>query len=97
MSRTRPISDEPADAAGNYCDCGKPARAIRVLTDYDFEVAVGAAAQDAVWKTQHPLTHHLAEDDPRRTKYLREYQSSVGRQVLAAIARLTTIDLCRRP
>ncbi|MDQ2638178.1 MAG: hypothetical protein M3Y83_15020 [Actinomycetota bacterium] len=98
MSRTRPISDEPADSAGNFCVCGKPvaARDIRVLNAYDFEVAVGEAAQDAVWKTQHPLTHHLAEDDPRRTKYLREYQSSVGRQVLAAIARLTAIDSCRR-
>ena len=51
----------------------------------DLEIAVGEAAQDAVWATQHPLTHHMAEDDPRREKYLREYQQSVGRQVLAAI------------
>ncbi len=62
----------------------------------DFEVAVGAAAQDAVWGTQHPLTHHLAEDDPRRAQYLREYQSSVGRQVLAAISRLYAESSCRR-
>jgi hypothetical protein len=54
----------------------------------DFLIAVGEAAQDAVWKTQHPLTHHLAEDDPRRVQYLREYQMSVGRQVLAAIENL---------
>ncbi len=54
-------------------------------TDEDFEVAVGEAAQDAVWKTEHPLTHDLDEDDPRRVKYLREYQRSVGNKVLAAI------------
>jgi hypothetical protein len=64
------------------------------MSDYDFEVAVGEAAQDAVWKTQHPLTHQLAEDDPRREKYLREYQSSVGRQVLAAIANLRADSSC---
>ena len=64
------------------------------MSDYDFEVAVGEAAQDAVWKTQHPLTHQLAEDDPRREKYLREYQSSVGRQVLAAIANLRAGSSC---
>lgn len=58
------------------------------VTEGDFEAAVGAAAQDAVWKTQHPLTHHLAEDDPRRAEYLREYQMSVGRQVLKAIENL---------
>lgn len=58
------------------------------VTEGDFEAAVGAAAQDAVWKTQHPLTHHLAEDDPRRAEYLREYQMSVGRQVLKAIESL---------
>ena len=51
----------------------------------DFVVAVGEAAQDAVWKTPHPLTHRLTDDDPRREKYLREYQLSVGRQVLQAI------------
>jgi hypothetical protein len=62
----------------------------------EFEVAVGEAVQDAVWRIQHPLTHHLAEDDPRRTQYLREYQSSVGRQVLAAIARLQAGHPCRR-
>ena len=54
----------------------------------DYEVAVGEAAQDAVWTTQHPLTHHMEGDDPRREKYLREYQQSVGRQVLAAIENL---------
>jgi hypothetical protein len=51
----------------------------------DFEVAVGQEAQDAVWKTPHPNTHRLADDDPRRKPYLREYQLSFGRQVLAAI------------
>ncbi len=56
--------------------------------DENFEVAVGEAAQDAVWKTEHPLTHHLAEDDPRRVKFLREYQRSVGCKVLAAIEAL---------
>lgn len=55
------------------------------MDDEDFLVAVGEAAQDAVWKTQHPLTHHLAEDDPRRAQFLREYQMAVGRQVLTAI------------
>ncbi len=49
------------------------------MNENDFEVAVGEAAQAAVWKTQHPLTHHLADDDPRRVQYLREYQQSVGR------------------
>lgn len=58
------------------------------VTESDFEAAVGEAAQDAVWKTQHPLTHHLAEDDPRRAEYLREYHMSVGRQVLKAIENL---------
>jgi len=58
------------------------------MNENDFEMAVGAAAQDAVWKTQHPLTHQLAEDDPRRVQYLREYQLSVGRQVLAVIEKL---------
>jgi hypothetical protein len=61
---------------------------------HDFEVAVGEAAQDAVWKTEHPLTHQWAEDDPRREKYLLEYQSAVGRQVLAAIARLQAGTSC---
>lgn len=56
--------------------------------DEDFEVAVGEAAQDAVWGTEHPLTHHLEESDPRRAKYLREYQRSVGNRVLAAIEAL---------
>ena len=51
-------------------------------------MAVGEAAQDAVWETQHPLTHHLAEEDPRRVQYLAEYQMSVGRQVLRAIENL---------
>jgi len=57
----------------------------------DFVIAVGEAAQDAVWKTPHPFTHRLAEDDPRREKYLREYQLTVGRQLLEAIE-----DLHRR-
>ncbi|OBI53812.1 hypothetical protein [Mycobacterium sp. E796] len=64
------------------------------MEDDDFLVAVGEAAQDAVWKTQHPLTHHLAEDDPRRVQYLREYQMSVGRQVLAAIENLRRGGSC---
>jgi hypothetical protein len=57
----------------------------------DFEIAVGEAAQAAVFFTPHPLTQRLAYDDPRREKYLRdlrEYQLSVGRQVLAAIENL---------
>ena len=58
------------------------------MNEDDFLIAVGEAAQDAVWKTQHPLTHHLAEDDPHRAQYLREYQMSVGRQVLTAIENL---------
>ncbi|MGE2692160.1 hypothetical protein [Mycolicibacterium pulveris] len=66
------------------------------MDDEDFAVAVGAAAQHAVWNTEHPLTHHLADDDPRREKYLREYQSSVGRQVLDAISRLRNGNACRR-
>ncbi|BBY80680.1 hypothetical protein MPUL_18380 [Mycolicibacterium pulveris] len=66
------------------------------MDDDDFAVAVGAAAQHAVWSTEHPLTHHLAEDDPRREKYLREYHSSVGRQVLDAIAHLAAPSQCAR-
>jgi hypothetical protein len=62
------------------------------VNEEDFFAAVGEAAQDAVWKTQHPLTHHLAEDDPRRAQYLREYQMSVGRQVLTAIENLESSD-----
>jgi hypothetical protein len=58
------------------------------MNENHFEIAVGEAAQDAVWTTQHPLTHHLAEDDPLRVQYLREYQMAVGRQVLAAIENL---------
>lgn len=58
------------------------------MNESEFQVAVGEAAQDAVWRTQHPLTHHLADDDPRRAQSLREYQESVGRQVLAAIKAL---------
>jgi hypothetical protein len=69
----------------------------------DFEVAVGEAAQNAVWLTPHQLTwltphqltYHLAEDDPRREQYLRdlrEYQQSVGRQVLAAIENLRPVS-----
>jgi hypothetical protein len=57
----------------------------------DFEVAVGEAAQAAVWSTPHQLNYHLAQNDPRREQYLRdlrEYQLSVGRQVLAAIENL---------
>jgi hypothetical protein len=53
-----------------------------------FAIAVGEAAQDAVWLTPHPLTHRLADDDPRGEKYLREYQLSVGRRVLAAIEKV---------
>ena len=66
------------------------------MNENDFVIAVGEAAQDAVWKTQHPLTHQLADDDPRREQYLREYQSSVGRQVLDAIARLQAGASCGR-
>lgn len=62
----------------------------------EFEIAVGEAAQYAVFSTEHPLTHHLTEDDPRRAKYLRDYQSSVGRQVLDAIARLDSSNSCSR-
>jgi hypothetical protein len=65
------------------------------MDEDDFLIAVGEAAQDAVWKTQHPLTHHLAEDDPRRVQYLREYQMSVGRQVLTAIEDLRRGSSCR--
>jgi hypothetical protein len=57
----------------------------------DLEIAVGEAAQHAVWFTPHPLTQRLADDDPRREKYLRDlrdYQLSVGRQVLAVIENL---------
>ncbi|OBF52901.1 hypothetical protein A5787_06785 [Mycobacterium sp. 852002-50816_SCH5313054-b] len=64
------------------------------MDEDDFLVAVGEAAQDAVWKTQHPLTHHLAEDDPRRAQYLREYQMAVGRQVLTAIENLRRGGSC---
>ncbi len=66
----------------------RPATLDNAETKNDFETAVGEAAQDAVWATQHPLTHHMAEDDPRREKYLREYQQSVGHQLLAAIGNL---------
>ncbi len=59
-----------------------------MMNESEFQAAVGEAAQDAVWKTQHPLTLHLADDDPRRVQYLREYQQSVGAQVLAAIKTL---------
>ena len=59
-----------------------------IMNEIDLEIAVGEAAQDAVWTTQHPLTLHIAGDDPRREKYLREYQQSVGRQVLAAVKAL---------
>ncbi len=58
------------------------------MNEIEYEVAVGEAAQDAVWNTPHPLTHNLAEDDPRREIYLREYQQEIGRQVLAAIRAL---------
>jgi hypothetical protein len=57
----------------------------------DFAIAVGEAAQDAVLSTPHQLPQRLADDDPRREKYLRDlrdYQLSVGRQVLAAIENL---------
>jgi len=62
----------------------------------DFEIAVGEAAQDAVWKTQHPLTNHLAEDDPLRVKYLREYHQSVGRQMLVAMMSLAACRYTHR-
>lgn len=65
------------------------------MDEDDFLVAVGEAAQDAVWKTQHPLTHHMAEDDPRRVQYLREYQMAVGRQVLTAIENLRRGGSCQ--
>jgi hypothetical protein len=61
------------------------------MNNNDFEISVGEAAQDAVWSTPHPLTQRLADDDPRREKYLRDlrdYQLLVGRQVLAAIENL---------
>jgi hypothetical protein len=61
------------------------------MNDNDFAIAVGEAAQDAVWSTPHQLPQRLADDDPRREKYLRDlrdYQLSVGRQVLAAIENL---------
>jgi hypothetical protein len=57
----------------------------------DFEIAVGLAAVFAVWLTPHELDQRLSDDDPRREKYLRElreYQLSVGRQVLAVIEKL---------
>jgi hypothetical protein len=57
----------------------------------DFEIAVGEAAQHAVWSTPHQLAYHLAEDNPRREQHLRdlrEYHLSIGRQVLAAIENL---------
>jgi hypothetical protein len=61
------------------------------MSKYDFEIAVGEAAQEAVLFTPHPLPQHLAHDDPRREKYVRdlcEYRLLVGRQVLAAIENL---------
>ncbi|MGV0853152.1 hypothetical protein [Mycolicibacterium phlei] len=60
----------------------------------DFEVAVGEAAQDAVWSTPHPLTYRLADDDPLRAQYLSEYHQMVGRQVLAAVMRLAAGNAC---
>ncbi|WP_059017499.1 hypothetical protein [Mycobacterium sp. M26] len=68
------------------------------MNKIDFQVAVGEAAQDAVWKTPHPLTHRLADDDPAREQYLREYQSAVGRQVIAAIMQwLATTSCAKNP
>lgn len=67
------------------------------MSELDFLMAVGEAAQDAVWETQHPLTHHLAEDDPRRVQYLAEYRMSVGRQVLTAIENLRRSGSCNKP
>ena len=66
------------------------------MDDFEFQVAVGEAAQDAVWKTAHPLTHHLADDDPLRAEYLREYQSSIGRQVIASIMQLMAAKSCTK-
>ena len=59
----------------------------------DFAIAVGEAAQDAVWLTPHQLPQHFANDDPDpgREKYLRDqrdYHLTVGRQVLAVIDNL---------
>lgn len=65
---------------------GRPAGG--TTDEAEYEIAVGEAAQDAVWLTQHPLTHQFAADDPRRDEYLREYQQLVGRQVLAAVKAL---------
>jgi hypothetical protein len=36
------------------------------MNDNDFAIAVGEAAQDAVWSTPHQLPQRLADDDPRR-------------------------------
>ena len=66
------------------------------MNKIDFQVAVGEAAQDAVWNTPHPLTLQLADDDPLRAQYLREYQSSVGRQVIAAIMQLMATTSCAK-
>lgn len=66
------------------------------MNENDFMVAVGEAAQDAVWKTEHPLTHQLEEDSPLRAQYLREYQSTVGRQVVAAIMHLQGGYSCKQ-
>ena len=57
----------------------------------DFAIAVGEAAQGAVWSTPHQLRQDFAEGDPRREKYLRDqrdYHLTVGRQVLAVIDNL---------
>ena len=57
----------------------------------EFAIAVGEAAQDAVWSTPHQLPQHFANGDPRRGKYLRDqrdYHLTVGRQVLAVIENL---------
>ena len=67
------------------------------MDDHEYAIAVGEAAQDAVWNTPHPLTHHMAEDDPRRAKYLREYQESIGNRVLAAIKSLDRTCDCQTP
>jgi hypothetical protein len=68
---------------------GRPAYAY--MNKDDFEIAVGLTAVFAVWLTPHELDQRLSDDDPRREKYLRElreYQLSVGRQVLAVIEKL---------
>jgi len=53
----------------------------------DFEIAVGEAAQYAVWSTPHQLDYHLTENDPRREQYLRTCVSTVCRSVAKCLRR----------